>query len=319
MALPLPVHLASFLGYTDQEIELLKTLPQENPLWHKLEDFHYSSPYFLLKKYAKTGSVELVRHILSSLKKIEGYYSYILTRAFLLTGQKEYLEKSNDELFVHYALAKGITRDDFVVKDVTPFITSDKTNIRYTLLTAEIYENDSYLKEFEDCNFCLTSREILTDLEEHGISKRFRSYRMMLQGKYAWCKDDDLMALILLKLEKKGELSLDKKQTNFVLATLSKSASERTIEWCVKHEKYIEVLEEYQSKTYVAAALRQEKFHLLEGLEIDIPYDTMIELSAMNYRVYRYLQEKGHDIGKDDLLNVASNKKNHNLVTLLGK
>lgn len=200
MSFSLPTHLASELGYTEQvsdddssvqnyhsskEIELLKTLPRENPLWRKLEDFHYSSPSFLLRKYAKTGSVELVRHILSRIKKTKGYYSYKLTRAFLLTGEKEYLKKASDELFVHYALAKGITRDDFVVKDITPFITSNKKEVRYTLFTAEVYENKSYLKEFEDDDFSLTSRGSLTKLKEHGIPERFRSYRMLLQGEYS--------------------------------------------------------------------------------------------------------------------------------------
>lgn len=124
-----------------------------------------------------------------------------------------------------------------------------------------------------------------------------------------------MKTLILLKLEKKGELTLTEKQTNFVLATLSKSTSRRAIEWCVKHEKYIEVLEEYQSEAYITSVLRREKFHLLKDLII--PYDTLIDLSASNYRVYRYLQERGYDIDKNDLLDVASDMKNNTLVALL--
>lgn len=293
-----PAHL----DYTEQEIE----------------DFQYSSPSFLLRKYAKTGSVELVSYILSRFKKVKQYDSYKLARAFLLTGEKEYLERASDELFVHCALAKGITRDDFVVKDVTPYITSDREGVRYTLLTAEVYENENYLKAFVE-DFALTIRVPLpnTKLEEYGIPERFRPYRQILQGKYSWRGDDDLVALILLKLEKKGKLTLNSKQTDFVLSVLSKSISRGTIEWCVKHGKYIEVLEDCQSETYVIAALRCEKFHLLKEIEIDIAYSLVLDLCAVNYRVYRYLQERGYSIDRSDLIDAALDAKNDNLVALL--
>lgn len=85
----------------------------------------------------------------------------------------------------------------------------------------------------------------------------------------------------------------------------------------MKHDKYIEVLEEYQSETYVIAALRCEKFHLLEEIEIDIPYSLALDLCAVNYSLYRYLQERGYSIDRSDLIDTALYMKNDNLVALL--